>query len=105
MGRHEVFSDCLPVFEAAFADGVKLFLFGILVTLLPMILACLAARFMKLDTLTTLGSVCGGMTSTPALGALVSSCGTEDVAASYAATYPFALICVVLGSQILALLW
>lgn len=91
--------------EVLMEQGVKLFLFGILVTLIPMILACLAARFMKLDTLTTLGSVCGGMTSTPALGALVSSCGTEDVAASYAATYPFALICVVLGSQILALLW
>ena len=86
-------------------QGVKLFLFGIAVTLVPMILACLAARLMKLDTLTTLGSVCGGMTSTPALGALVSSCGTDDVAASYAATYPFALICVVLGSQIMALLW
>ena len=87
------------------AQGIKLFIFGIVVTLVPMILACLAARLMKLDTLTTLGSVCGGMTSTPALGALISSCGTEDVAASYAATYPFALICVVLGAQILAILW
>lgn len=91
--------------EVLMAQGVKLFLFGILVTLIPMIIACVVARFMKLDTLTTLGSVCGGMTSTPALGALVSSCGTDDVAASYAATYPFALICVVLGSQILALIW
>lgn len=91
--------------EVLMAQGVKLFLFGILVTLIPMILACIVARFLKLDTLTTLGSVCGGMTSTPALGALVSSCGTDDVAASYAATYPFALICVVLGSQILALIW
>lgn len=91
--------------EVLLEQGVKLFLFGIVVTLVPMVLACLVARMMKMDTLTTLGSVCGGMTSTPALGALVSSCGTEDVAASYAATYPFALICVVLGSQILALLW
>ena len=86
-------------------QGVKLFLFGVTVTLVPLVLACLAARLMKLDTLTTLGSVCGGRTSTPALGALVNSCGTEDVAVSYAATYPFALICVVLGSQIMALLW
>ena len=86
-------------------QGVKLFLFGVTVTLVPLVLACLAARLMKLATLTTLGSVCGGRTSTPALGALVNSCGTEDVAVSYAATYPFALICVVLGSQIMALLW
>ncbi len=91
--------------EVLMAQGIKLFVFGIIVTLVPMILACLVARLMRLDTLTTLGSVCGGMTSTPALGALISSCGTEDVAASYAATYPFALICVVLGAQILAILW
>ena len=91
--------------EVLMAQGVKLFLLGILVTMIPMILACLLAKLIRLDTLTTLGSVCGGMTSTPALGALISLCGSEDVAASYAATYPFALICVVLGSQFMALLW
>ncbi len=91
--------------EVLKAQGIKLFLLGVIVTLVPMILACLTARFLRLDTLTTLGSVCGGMTSTPALGALISSCSTEDVAASYAATYPFALICVVLGAQLMAILW
>ena len=45
------------------------------------------------------------MTSTPALGALISLCGSEDVAASYAATYPFALVCMVLGAQFMAILW
>lgn len=92
--------------EVLKAQGVKLFLLGVLVTLVPMILACLISKLLlKLDTLTTLGSVCGGMTSTPALGALISSCGSEDVAASYAATYPFALICMVIGSQVMALIW
>ena len=79
---------------------------GVLITLLPMICACVVARFLlKMDTLSTLGTVCGGMTSTPALGSLIGISGTEDVAASYAATYPFALICVVLGTQILAVIW
>ena len=87
-------------------QGVKLFLLGVVITLLPMLLACLLAKLaFKLDTLTTLGSVCGGMTSTPALGALISLCGSEDVAASYAATYPFALVCMVLGAQLMAILW
>ncbi len=87
-------------------QGVKLFLLGLIVTLVPMILACLIAKLIiKLDTLNTLGSVCGGMTSTPALGALISTCGSEDVAASYAATYPIALICVVLAAQIMAMIW
>lgn len=71
-----------------------------------MVLACLVAKLLlKLDTLSTLGSVCGGMTSTPALGALISLCKSEDVAASYAATYPFALILVVISSQVMAILW
>ncbi|MGI6333998.1 MAG: permease [Saccharofermentanales bacterium] len=87
-------------------NGLKLFFAGILITLLPMLLACLVARLLfKLDTLTTLGLICGGMTSTPALGALITTSKTEDVAASYAATYPFALICMVLLSQALAAIW
>lgn len=86
--------------------GWVLFAAGAIITLIPMILACvLARRVMKLDTLSMLGSVCGGMTSTPALGALISSTGVEEVATSYAATYPFALIFMVLGSQIMALIW
>lgn len=86
--------------------GWMLFGVGVLITLIPMVMACLLSVFLlKLDTLSTLGAVCGGMTSTPALGALISSVKTEDVAASYAATYPFALICMVLFSQILAIIW
>lgn len=86
--------------------GAVLFLIGVAITLLPMLLAtALAVKLFRLDLLSTLGSVCGGMTSTPALGALISSCKSEDVAASYAATYPFALIAVVIGAQLLAMLW
>lgn len=92
--------------EVLMEQGPKLFLLGVLVTLIPMIVACVFAKILlKLDTLTTLGSICGGMTSTPALGALISLCKSEDVAASYAATYPFALVCVVIGSQLMAILW
>ncbi|MBQ1206671.1 MAG: permease, partial [Clostridia bacterium] len=52
-----------------------------------------------------LGSLTGGMTSTPALGTLIGTAGTEDVAAAYAATYPIALIAVVLVSQFLIILF
>ena len=86
--------------------GIMLFLIGVAITLVPMLLATvLAVKVFHLDILSTLGSVCGGMTSTPALGALISSSRSEDVAAPYAATYPFALIAVVVGAQILALFW
>jgi len=86
--------------------GGVLFLQGALITLLPMLIGCIVARFIfKLDVLSMLGCICGGMTSTPALGSLISSAKTEDVAVSYAATYPFALICVVIAAQLLGTLW
>ena len=51
-----------------------------------------------------LGSITGGMTSTPALGTLISVSETDHVAGAYAATYPIALISVVLASQFMVLL-
>ncbi|MEA4846237.1 MAG: permease [Clostridiaceae bacterium] len=84
--------------------GVGLFLIGAVITLLPMIIGyIIARRAFKLSLLNSLGSICGGMTSTPALGTLITVAGTDHVAAAYAATYPVALICVVLACQIVAL--
>ncbi len=82
------------------------FVYGIIMTIVPMILGYLFAKYvLKLSLLNNLGSLTGGMTSTPALGTLISTAGTEDVAAAYAATYPIALIAVVLVSQFLIILF
>ncbi len=82
------------------------FVYGIIMTIVPMIVGYLFAKYvLKLSLLNNLGSITGGMTSTPALGTLIGTAGTEDVAAAYAATYPIALIAVVLVSQFLILLF
>ena len=82
------------------------FVYGIIMTIFPMIIGFLFAKYvLKLSLLNNLGSLTGGMTSTPALGTLISVSGTEDVAAAYAATYPIALIAVVLVSQFLIVLF
>ncbi|MBR2354009.1 MAG: permease, partial [Clostridia bacterium] len=82
------------------------FVYGIIMTIVPMILGFLFAKYvLKLSLLNNLGSITGGMTSTPALGTLINTAGTEDVAAAYAATYPIALIAVVLVSQFLIILF
>ena len=82
------------------------FVYGIIMTICPMIIGFLFARYvLKLSLLNNLGSLTGGMTSTPALGTLIGTAGTEDVAAAYAATYPIALIAVVLVSQFLIILF
>ena len=82
------------------------FVYGILMTIVPLLIGFIFAKYvLKLSLLNNLGSITGGMTSTPALGTLISTAGTEDVAAAYAATYPIALIAVVLVSQFLIILF
>lgn len=84
--------------------GVVLFLLGAVMTILPMIIGyILAVKVFKIDVLSSLGSICGGMTSTPALGTLMAVTKTEAVAVSYAATYPLALIMVVLCCEFIPL--
>lgn len=85
--------------------GLALFLLGMVMTLVPMILGYLLARkVFKMDLLHSLGAVCGGMTSTPALGTLMGISHSQDGAVAYAATYPSALITVILCCQFLPLL-
>ena len=84
---------------------IMYFVYGMIMTIVPLVIGYLFARYvLKLSLLNNLGSITGGMTSTPALGTLISTAGTEDVAAAYAATYPIALIAVVLVSQFLIIL-
>ena len=82
------------------------FLYGALMTLIPMLLGFLLGKFVfKLSIFNNLGSITGGMTSTPALGALISTAGTDDVSSSYAATYPIALVMVVLVAKIILMVF
>ncbi len=78
---------------------------GAVMTVAPMIVGfILAKKALKLPLLNNLGSITGGMTSTPALGALINVSKSDDVASSYAATYPIALVLIVLVSQFLIIL-
>lgn len=85
-------------------EGAMLFVYGALMTTVPMVIGFVVAKYvLKLCLFNSLGSITGGMTSTPALGSLISIAGTEDVAAAYAATYPIALVFVILATQLLVL--
>ncbi len=82
------------------------FVYGILMTVFPLIIGYIFSKYvLKLSLLNNLGSLTGGMTSTPALGTLIGVAKTEDVASAYAATYPIALVAVVLVSQFLIILF
>ncbi len=85
--------------------GPLLFVWGALMTIIPMFVGFFVAKYvLKLSLLNNLGSITGGMTSTPALGSLISSTGTPNVASAYAATYPISLVLVVLCTQFLTYL-
>ena len=82
------------------------FLYGAVMTLLPMVIGFFFAKYvLKMPLLNNLGSITGGMTSTPALGTLIQVSETEDVGSAYAATYPIALISVVLCAQFVIILF
>ncbi len=88
------------------AGGGMIVLWGLLggavMTLVPMIVGFfLGKKVLKLPLLNNLGSITGGMTSTPALGTLINTAETEDVAGAYASTYPIALVLVVLACNLM----
>lgn len=81
------------------------FVYGVVMTIIPMIIGYFFAKYvLKFNLLNALGSITGGMTSTPALGTLINVSGTDNVASAYAATYPISLIAVVLVSQFIIIL-
>ena len=88
----------------SFMENVKLsyFIVGVFMTLIPMVIGYILARYVfKLTIFNNLGSITGGMTSTPALGTLINVAGTGDVAAAYASTYPVALVLIVLFLKVI----
>ena len=89
-----------------FVANVKIsyFIYGAIITLVPMILGYILGKYVfRMSIFNNLGSITGGMTSTPALGTLIATAGTDEVAAAYASTYPFALVCIVLAAKILCI--
>lgn len=85
--------------------GVMVFVMGMMVTLLPMLIALpLAQKLFKLSRLQTLGGVCGGMTSTPALGAITAKTDSQVPIISYATAYPVALVIMTLLAKLLVTL-
>ncbi len=78
------------------------FIGGVIMTIVPMIVGfLLGGKLLKLPLLNNLGSITGGMTSTPALGTLINTAETEDVAGAYASTYPIALVLIVLACNLM----
>jgi putative transport protein len=85
--------------------GVKLFIVGGLITLLPMILAAIVAHvFLKINVLSLLGALTGAMTSTPGLAAADPMTDSNAPSIAYATVYPIAMVLLIICVQLLGLI-
>lgn len=86
-------------------NGIKLFLVGTLITLLPMFIIVIVGRYiMKLNFLSILGALTGGMTSTPGLSAIDPMTESNVPSIAYATVYPFAMVLLIICSQLLTMI-
>jgi len=84
------------------ADGMKLLFSGVLITLFPMILGVIVAKyFLKMDVLQLLGGITGGMTSTPGLAAASSMTRANAPSVAYATIYPIAMVLMIICVQLI----
>ncbi|GAA3314192.1 hypothetical protein ACFQDF_26120 [Ectobacillus funiculus] len=75
---------------------------GLSVVVAAILAGFLVGRYVfKLNWMVLSGAICGGMTSTPGLGAAIDATGGNEPAMGYGAVYPFALIYKVLLLMIL----
>ena len=78
--------------DAIMNAGLVLAVESLVVGFLALMTGFLVGRYVfKLNWVMLSGAMCGGMTSTPGLGAATDALGSDDPGAGYGATYPFAL--------------
>ena len=84
-------------------SGWLMFGVGAIITLVPMIVAVIFGYFVfKINLLDLLGTITGGMTSTPGLAAADSMTDSNIPSVAYATVYPIAMVFLILFIQIIA---
>ncbi len=79
-------------FDALTGSGAYLIVVGLLVGSSALLAGFIVGRYVfKINWIMMAGALCGGMTSTPGLGAAIESLDSDDPALGYGAIYPFAL--------------
>ena len=90
------------VFDALISGGAYLVFVSLVVGFSAILAGYLVGRYLfGINWVMLSGAICGGMTSTPGLGAAIDAVGSDDPAAGYGAVYPFALLGMVIFSILL----
>jgi putative transport protein len=83
--------------------GWNLIVASLLIAVMPMVVATIIGHFfLRMNFLSLLGVIAGGMTSTPGLAAVDPMSDSDAPALAYATVYPFALVGMVVACQIVA---
>ncbi len=91
--------------DAIVGGGYKWIGYGVLITMLPLILVAFIARLKcKMNYYTMMGLMAGSMTDPPALGFASQSTGNDMPAVGYATVYPVVMFLRVLTAQLLMLM-
>ena len=84
-------------------SGWTLFGVGVAITMVPMIIALIFGYYVfKINILDLLGTIAGGMTSTPGLAAADSMSDSSAPSIAYATVYPIAMVFLILFIQFIA---
>lgn len=86
-------------------SGWALFGAGVAITLVPMIVAVAVGYFVfKINLFDLMGTITGGMTSTPGLAAAGSMTDSDAPSVAYATVYPIAMVFLIVFIQVIAIL-
>lgn len=84
-------------------SGWMLFAVGFAITLVPMVIASLVGYFIcKISIFDLMGTITGGMTSTPGLAAADSMTDSDAPSVAYATVYPIAMVLLIVFIQLMA---
>lgn len=91
--------------ETLNTGGLTYFAVGAVITIVPMVITMVVGHYLlKINFLVLIGALTGAMTSTPALSAVDPMSDSNGPKIAYAAVYPFALVLIIICSQILGIL-
>lgn len=83
-------------------SGIYLLMVGLTTGFISISFGLLMGQYiLKIDKDYLVGAICGGMTSTPGLAAAIDQFKEDKVVSGYGATYPFALIFMIVFTNIL----
>lgn len=90
------------VVESITGSGLTFVVVGFITALVAVLVGFLVGRYvMKMNWILLAGAICGGMTNTTGMGTLLDVLDSDDAATGYGATFPFAMIGMVLFTILL----